>query len=64
MNKRQLIDRIEDAGKYHKVRIAKDNTITGMLVNEDYRYDIHTDTGGRRYIGQANDNDLLRYYDD
>jgi len=64
MKKLELINKIEDAGKYTKVRIDKDNQVTGMLVDEDYRYNAHTNTGGRRYIGNAIDPDLLRDYDD
>jgi hypothetical protein len=62
MKKKELINKIENAGKYCKVRIDRANNVTGMLVDEDYRYKPHTNTGGRRYIGNANDPDLLRDY--
>jgi len=63
MNKATLIRKIEDAGRYCKVRIASDGRVTGMLVSENYRYHKQSNTGGRRYIGQFGDDDLMRDYE-
>ncbi|MFA5379710.1 MAG: hypothetical protein WC455_28385 [Dehalococcoidia bacterium] len=62
MNKAELIKAIEDAGRYCKVRINSKGEVTGMLANEEYRYHKPSNTGGRRYIGQFGDNDLMRDY--
>jgi len=64
MTKQELINKIEQGGKYTKVRIDKDNQVTGMLIDEAHRYNKHNNTGGRRYIGNAIDPDMLRDYED
>jgi len=58
MNKSELIEKIEGNTNYRKVRIAADGEITGMLADQDHRYDPHTNTGGRRYLGNFNDVNL------
>ena len=55
MSKAEMIRRIEDKGIYCKVRIDAGGMITGMLVNEDHRYDPFTNTGGRRFIGHMSE---------
>jgi hypothetical protein len=55
MRKQELIKKIEARGKYCKVRINGDGEISGMLVDENYRYNAHTNTGGRRYLGNFDD---------
>jgi fructose-1,6-bisphosphatase/sedoheptulose 1,7-bisphosphatase-like protein len=62
MRKAELIRRIEESGKYCKVRISTDGDVTGMLVDEDYRYHKATNTGGRRYIGRFGEAELTRQY--
>lgn len=54
MKKTQLIKKIEESGKYVKVKIAKNGEVSGMLAAENYRYRATTNTGGRRYIGNTN----------
>jgi hypothetical protein len=63
MRKAELTRVIEDHGRYCKVRIDSKGKITGMLAAEDYRYDTPSNTGGRRYIGQYGDPDLMRDYE-
>jgi len=63
MNKVELMKRITDAGKYCKLRIDADGEITGMLVDEDFPYQPATNTGGRRFIGQYGDEQLMREYE-
>lgn len=55
MKKTQLIKKIEESGKYVKVKIAKNGEVTGVLATENYRYRATTNTGGRRYIGNITD---------
>jgi hypothetical protein len=50
-SKAKIAREIECVGIYCRVRIANDGQITGMLVDQDYRYDPRTNTGGRRLIG-------------
>jgi hypothetical protein len=64
MTKAELMRKIEDAGRYSKLLIDEDGQITGMLVDEDFPYQIATNTGGRRYIGQYGDETLMREYED
>jgi len=63
MTHREIINKIESKGQYCKVRIDKQGEITGMLVDEDYRYEPRTNTGGRRYLGHANDVNLHHIID-
>ena len=63
MSKAELTRAIEDAGRYCKVRIDSKGEVTGMLAAEDYRYHKPSNTGGRRYIGQYGDSDLMRDYE-
>ena len=55
--------RITDAGIYCNLRIDTDGAITGMLVDEDFPYQPTTNTGGRRFIGQYGDEQLMREYE-
>lgn len=57
MTKVQLIKEIEDDGRYDRVRIDAKGNVTGHPVDEPDRYDAHTNTGGRRFIGR--DTELL-----
>jgi hypothetical protein len=50
----KLTDVIKDAGKYCKVKIEGED-VTGMLVDEDYRYESTTNMGGRRLIGKKSE---------
>jgi hypothetical protein len=52
MTKAEFAMAVEARGTYCKVRVAADGQVTGMLVNQDYRYDPHSNTGGRRLIGE------------
>ena len=63
MSKAELIRGIKENGRYCKVRIDSKGAVTGMLAAEDYRYDNRSNTGGRRYIGQYGDKDLMRDYE-
>lgn len=54
-----IIRHLESRGKYCKVRISIDGSVTGMLVNENYRYNRASNSGGRRYIGDRFDRDFL-----
>ena len=63
MSKAELTRAIEVSGRYIKVRIGADGQVTGMLAAEDYRYHKPSNTGGRRYIGQFSDPDLMRDYE-
>ena len=63
MTHTELIKKIESKGKYCKVRIDKNGEITGMLVDENYRYKPRTNTGGRRYLGHSNDVNLHHIID-
>ena len=60
MKKRELIEKIEESGKWVKVKISKGGEVTGMLADEDYLYNMATNTGGRRFIGWVDD--LTREY--
>jgi hypothetical protein len=51
MRKAEVARMIEDRGTYCKIRVAKDGQVTGMLVDQDHRYDPKTNTGGRRLVG-------------
>jgi hypothetical protein len=55
MKKSELIKNIELNGKWVKVRIDTDGRVTGVLSEENYSYNKKTNTGGRRYIGYANE---------
>jgi hypothetical protein len=63
MTKAKLIKSIEANGRYCKVRIDAAGQVTGMLSAEDHPYSERTNTGGRRYIGQYGDPDLMRDYE-
>jgi hypothetical protein len=63
LRKAELIRAIESKGLYCKVRIAKCGEVTGMLKTENYRYNVQTNMGGRRYIGQYGDTGLMRDYE-
>jgi hypothetical protein len=62
MKKIEIIKAIESAGKYTKVKIDKSGVITGMLVNENYTYSVSSNTGGRRFLGYANESKTMRIY--
>jgi hypothetical protein len=55
MNKKELIERLQSSGKWVKVRIDADGRATGMLAEENYKYNARTNTGGRRFIGYVNE---------
>lgn len=59
MTKAGIIRMVEKQGRYCKVRISKGGQITGMLKTENYPYRGSTNTGGRRYIGDANDREFI-----
>jgi len=59
----EIIEAIEVKEVYCKVKIDKEGEITGMRIDQDYRYDTATNTGGRRYIGNVNDIDLMHIID-
>lgn len=46
----RLTKEIEEEGIYCKVKVEGDD-VTGMAVDEDWRYDASTNTGGRKFIG-------------
>lgn len=51
MSNTKLMQMIEDAGTYCKVKIDRDGNVTGMRRDQDWRYDAKTNTGGRRLVG-------------
>ena len=51
MSKAKFARMVEDRGTYCKVRIDRIGEVTGMRVDQNYRYDPHSNTGGRVLIG-------------
>jgi len=62
MKKTEMIEKIERGGKYVKVKIDKTGEITGMLADEDYSYQPGSNTGGRRFLGDFYDPQIIEYY--
>ena len=63
MKKTDIIKKIESQGTYCKVKINKHGEITGMLTDENYRYDSNLNKGGRRFVGYANEQQTMSRYD-
>jgi len=55
MTKTELIEAIEDDGRYYHVKIGRDDIVTGILIGEPSHYHSATNTGGRRVLGKATD---------
>ena len=51
MTKKELIEAIEDDGRYYHVRIDTCGKVTGVPIGESPHHHTATNTGGRRFLG-------------
>lgn len=55
MTKKELIAVIEKDGLYYNVKIDKQGQVTGVPMDQPSHYHKMTNTGGRRFIGWADE---------
>ncbi len=55
MNHLEIIKNVEAQGKYCNVDVSHDGFVTGILIDQNYRYRKDINAGGRRLIGDVRD---------
>lgn len=65
ISKAELIRRMENDTQYtyYKIKINKIGEITGMRRDQDWTYNKMTNTGGRRFVGQYGDYNMMEPFD-